>query len=84
MADPGWPWPDPAMPTGGDGLPDLARAAARLLDSADGRRVLAHLRRLTLERALGPDAPEPALRHLEGQRALILSLEALAARGRSP
>ncbi|WP_114393163.1 hypothetical protein [Oleisolibacter albus] len=84
MADPGWPWPDPAAPAGGDGPPDLARAAARLLDSADGRRLLAHLRRLTLERALGPEAPEPVLRHLEGQRALVLSLEALAARGRSP
>ena len=67
------PPPDPA---------ELARAFARTFGHADGRLVLAHLRRLTRERTLGPDAPDATLRHLEGQRQLVAQIEALIARGR--
>lgn len=79
MSDPGWPWPDPAP----DPVPEdrLAAACARLFAGADGRLLLGHLCRLTLTTALGPDVPEARLRHLEGQRALVLSLRHLAARG---
>lgn len=63
--------------------PCLARQAARLLGSPDGRAVVDHLRRMTLERSLGPEASDGALRHLEGQRHLVLHLLALAARGRA-
>jgi hypothetical protein len=38
---------------------------------------------MTLDRALGPDAPEAALRHLEGQRQLVATVLALVARGRA-
>jgi len=62
---------------------ELARAFARALSGRDGEIVRAHLRRLTLERALGPEAEAAALRHLEGQRALVVRIEALAARGRA-
>jgi hypothetical protein len=37
----------------------ITSAFARCFTSPDGRRVLEHLRRLTLERTLGPGASEP-------------------------
>lgn len=68
------------------GLPEMAeieRAFARVLSGRDGAVVRAYLRHLTVERALGPDADGATLRHLEGQRALVARVEALAARGRT-
>ncbi len=66
-------------------LPEMAeveRAFARCFSGRDGRIVLAYLRSVTVERALGPDAEAAALRHLEGQRQLVGRMTALAARGR--
>lgn len=86
MAEPDWSWFEPSPRRPGDpasaDAADLARAVARLAATPDGARLLAHLRRLAFGRAVGPEAPEATLRHLEGQRALVLSLESLAARGR--
>lgn len=65
-------------------MSELERACARLFASPDGRLLLEHLRRLTLGTALGPEASEARLRHHEGQRALVLHLTALAARGAHP
>ncbi len=85
MAEPvlfpeGWAALDAAVtPEAG---PDLAAAAARCFATPEGARLLAHLRALTLDGALGPGASDAALRHREGQRALVLHLLALAARGR--
>lgn len=62
---------------------DIARCFARCFGSEDGIRALAHLRALTLDRALGPQASDAQLRHLEGQRALVSLILALTARGRS-
>lgn len=83
----GWDWleaspsagPDPATATDADPAPSFARCFA----GSDGLRVLAVLRAMTLDRALGPDAPEAALRHLEGQRQLVATILALVARGRA-
>ena len=61
---------------------ELAGLAARCFRGRDGNRLIGHLRALTLERALGPAAPEAQLRHLEGQRQLVRYLEALVAEGR--
>ncbi len=61
----------------------VARACARLFATPDGRLLLEHLRRTLLDRALGPEASDALLRHREGQRALLLTLESLAARGRA-
>ncbi len=61
---------------------ELARRVARLFATPDGEALLAHLRKLTLDRCLGPESTPDALRHLEGQRHLVLNLLALAARGR--
>lgn len=59
-----------------------ARAFARCFHGNDGETVLAHLRRLTFERHLGPEASEAQLRHLDGQRALVALIANLIARGR--
>jgi hypothetical protein len=77
-----WPWgtEPPAADDADDSLP---RAAARALSGADGEKLAQYLRALTLERALGPDAPIAQLRHLEGQRQLVRHLLALAERGRA-
>jgi hypothetical protein len=62
---------------------ELARAFARCFGSADGEAALRHLADMTLRRALGPDAADAQLRHLEGQRQLVTYIHALAARGRA-
>lgn len=81
----GWAWLDGVRPATGndDERLELARAAARAFSGADGERLIAHLRTATLERSLGPDAGGRVLRHLEGQRQLVLYLSALIAFGRS-
>lgn len=81
----GWDWleaPLPADPVA-VAAPDAdpAPSFARCFAGNDGARVLAVLRAMTLDRALGPDAPEAALRHLEGQRQLVATILALVARG---
>lgn len=68
------------LPPAGD---ELGRAFARVFAGADGARVLAHLRAITVERRLGPEASEALLRHVEGQRHLVAHVESLAARGRA-
>lgn len=61
---------------------ELCAIAARCFAGIDGRRLWAHLKRLTLERTLGPDACDRTLRHLEGQRQLVQHLGHLIERGR--
>lgn len=78
MSEPGWPWTEPAPADAND---QLAAACARLFASTDGGLLLAHLTRVTLAASPGPDVTEARLRHLEGQRALVLTLRHLAARG---
>jgi len=83
----GWDWLEAPPPTGP--IPaaapesDPAPSFARCFAGGDGMRVLAVLRAMTLDRTLGPDAPEAALRHLEGQRQLVATILALIARGRA-
>lgn len=62
----------------------LAIDAARTFSSDAGIRMLAHLRAITRDRVLGPDASDAQLRHVEGQRALVRHLESLIERGRHP
>lgn len=60
---------------------DLSAAFARCFRGSDGDRVLAHLRRITIERRPAPDCSEAELRHLEGQRHLAAYILQLVARG---
>lgn len=82
MADFGWTALEPAQPVGDDDRLKLACAVARLFAGADGEVVLAHLTGLTVQRCLGPEASDAALRALEGQRQLVLHLLSLIRRGR--
>lgn len=76
LSDDDWPSlqaADAAGFAGGDTADgrNIAGAFARCFATADGQRVLAHLRRLAFGRVFGPDASEAALRHAEGQKQLV-------------
>ena len=81
--DPGWAWFEPAPAATDDQRQTLARAFARVFSAPDAPLVLAHLRALTVERSLGPDASDAALRYLEGQRMLVQHILSLIERGRA-
>ena len=55
---------------------------ARCFGTPAGQMVLDHLRKITIERTLGPNASDNELRWAESQRALVRQIEALIARGR--
>jgi len=83
-----WTWLSPQSPKGSDersGGSDRALAISftRTFGHGDGERVLAHLRNLTKERALGPETPNRTLRYVEGQRGLVAYMERLIERGRA-
>lgn len=84
--DGGWDWFKSAAPSAEveteEADKGLALAAARCFRGRDGEKVLAYLRATTLERALGPDASDTLLRHLEGQRQLVAHITLLVERGR--
>ena len=63
---------------------DIARLYARTFSSDDGRKVLDHLQRIAFIKALGPDVQDAALRHAEGQRALVQTILRLVDTGRRP
>jgi len=62
---------------------DTPALFARVFRGGDGDRALAVLRAATLERALGPDSSDAALRDLEGRRRLVTWILALVERGRA-
>lgn len=78
----GWEWFAAARAAETDAQGDIAVVFARCFRGADGDRALAYLRSLTVERVLGPGASDAVLRHLEGQRALVIHLTGLVERGR--
>ena len=84
----GWDWfeDDVAMMQGGANaafdVAEVAALAARCFRGPDGDQLLAYLRALTTERALGPASSDQVLRHLEGQRHLIAHIGNLIVRGR--
>jgi hypothetical protein len=81
----GWAWLEgPAGEEHGrreDGEEAVTLTFARCFATPDGQRVLAYLRRLTLERTVGPASPDAVLRYLEGQRGLVAHIQTLIARG---
>ena len=60
---------------------DIALAYAKCFATVEGKRVLQHLRTITINRTLGPSAPDSLLRHMEGQRQLVSYVAALVQRG---
>lgn len=61
---------------------ELECAFARCFRGEDGVKVLRHLRAITLDRVLGPDASDALLRHMDGQRQLFAYILSLVERGR--
>ncbi len=84
-----WPWADDNQNPNSYGnininIDDrlgLAKAFSRCFSGIDGDLALGHLRKLTLERALSPEVDNNGLRHLEGQRQLVLYIVNLITRG---
>ncbi|MBQ7949822.1 MAG: hypothetical protein IKA73_00035 [Alphaproteobacteria bacterium] len=58
-------------------MENISKNYARTFSTPSGRAVLAHLRKITIERVLGPNATESQLRSLESQRALVHQIENL-------
>lgn len=63
-------------------MKDIEQNYARTFSTAAGVAVLNHLRKITIERVLGPDATDAQLRGLEAQRALVHQIEIMIERGR--
>ena len=63
-------------------MKDIQHAMVRLSGTADGKKVLEHLKSRTLNRTLGPDATTQELWYLEGQRAMIAYLDNLIEQGK--
>lgn len=61
----------------------IAHEYARTFSGASGRAVIEHLRKITIERVLGPHATDGELRSIEGARALVHQIETLIERGRA-
>lgn len=63
-------------------MKEIEQHYARTFATSSGAAVLKHLRRITVERVLGPNATDAELRGLEAQRALVHQIEALIERGK--
>ncbi len=63
-------------------MKDLEQNYTRTFSTASGVMVLKHLRKITIERVLGPNATDSELRGLEAQRALVHQIETLIERGK--
>ncbi len=61
---------------------DIEKNYTRCFASNDGAAVLKHLREITIERFMGPDATDAQLRALEGARALVHQIEMMIERGK--
>lgn len=63
-------------------MTDISLNYARCFGTPSGRAVLDHLRKITVERILGPNTSDNELRWAESQRALVRQIESQIARGR--
>ena len=63
-------------------MTDISINYARCFGTPSGRAVLDHLRKITVERTLGPNATDNELRWAESQGALVRQIETQIARGR--
>lgn len=63
-------------------MKDLEQNYTRTFSTSAGAAVLQHLRKITIERVLGPDATDAQLRGLEAQRALVHQIESMIERGK--
>ena len=64
-------------------MTDIEKACAKIFSGCASELVIRHLRKITIERVVGPNASESELRTIEGQRALVHQLEQMIQRGKS-
>lgn len=57
---------------------EIRQSFAKCFSKREGHIALSFLRRITVERYLGPDCTSEQLRHLEGQRHLVNYISSLA------
>lgn len=62
-------------------MQELEKQYARVFQTRDGRAVLEHLRKITINRILGAGATDNELRWMEANRALVRQIESMIARG---
>ncbi len=63
-------------------MKEIQHVMVRLSNTADGKKMLEHLKSRTLNRTLAPDASTNELWYLEGQRAMIAYLDNLIEQGK--
>lgn len=63
-------------------IKEIEKNYVRCFETAAGKIVLEHLREITIERFLGPNATDSELRSLEGARTLVHQIEILIQRGK--
>ncbi len=78
MEEIGWAWFTPLQEK--EVEEEISQIFAKLFSRPEGQQVLDHLYRMTLGRALSPQMSDAMLRHLEGQRALVLYIASLVHR----
>ena len=61
-------------------MQELEKQYARTFQTPNGRAVLQHLRKITIERSLGQNATDNELRWVEAQRAFVRQIENMIAR----
>ncbi len=62
-------------------MTEIEKQYARTFSGFDGKRVLAHLRSITVERVFGPNVSDNELRWWAAQNALVHQIENLIQRG---
>ena len=63
---------------------EAAKAFARAFRGQDGEKMMKYLYSVTFERFFGPETNEATLRFAEGQKALVMHIEALIKAGCNP
>ena len=63
-------------------MKDIELNYARCFATAAGAAARAHLRKITIERVLGPNATDAELRSREAQRSLVHQIETRIERGK--
>ena len=65
-------------------MKDIEKHYARIFSDFSGKQVLNHLRSITIERILGPNATNDDLRWWAAQNALVHQIESLIKKGNNP
>lgn len=62
---------------------NIEKQYARVFNTPAGRAVLEHMRKITIERTLGPNATDAELRWAEANRTFVHQIEQMISRGKN-